>query len=132
RVGDRAVAEAAVREACAAAWAQWPAEGMPASPRAWLIGTARHKALDRIRRERRRADREAEAMREEAPPPAGGWAASTDDELALIFTCCHPALDVAVRVPLTLRLGCGLTTAEIAAPFLVPQPPLAPPPAPAP
>ena len=125
QVGDLSVAEDAVQDACAAALAQWPAEGMPASPRAWLIGTARHKALDRIRRERRRADREAEAMREEAPPPAGGWAASTDDELALIFTCCHPALDVAVRVALTLRAVCGLTTAEVAAAFLVPEPTMA-------
>src|SRR5215469_12502548 len=125
QVGDLTVAEDAVQDACAAALAQWPADGLPASPRAWLIGTARHKALDRIRRERRRADREAEAMREQAPPPAGGWAASTDDELALIFTCCHPALDVAVRVPLTLRAVCGLTTAEIAAAFLVPEPTMA-------
>ncbi len=114
-----------MQDACAAALAQWPAEGPPASPRAWLIGTARHKALDRIRRERRRADREAEAVREEAPRPAGGWAASTDDELALIFTCCHPALDQAVRVALTLRAVCGLTTAEIAAAFLVPEPTMA-------
>ena len=65
-------------------------------------------------------------MREEAaPPPATGWAAGTDDELALIFTCCHPALDPAVRVGLTLRAVCGLTTAEIAAAFLVPEPTMA-------
>jgi RNA polymerase sigma-70 factor (ECF subfamily) len=126
QVGDLAVAEDAVQDACTAALAQWPAEGRPASPRAWLIGTARHKALDRIRRERRRADKEAEAVREEAtPPPAAGWAASTDDELALIFTCCHPALDPAARVALTLRAVCGLTTAEIAAAFLVPEPTMA-------
>jgi len=126
QVGDLEVAEDAVQDACAAALAQWPAEGVPASPRGWLIGTARHKALDRLRRERRRTDKEAEAMREEAtPPPAAGWAAGTDDELALIFTCCHPALDPAARVGLTLRCVCGLTTAEIAAAFLVPEPTMA-------
>jgi RNA polymerase sigma-70 factor, ECF subfamily len=126
QVGDLEVAEDAVQDACAAALAQWPAEGVPASPRGWLIGTARHKALDRLRREHRRADKEAEAMREEATPlPATGWAAGTDDELALIFTCCHPALDPAVRVGLTLRCVCGLATAEIAAAFLVPEPTMA-------
>jgi RNA polymerase sigma-70 factor, ECF subfamily len=126
QVGDLEVAEDAVQEACAAALAQWPADGVPDSPRGWLIGTARHKALDRVRRERRRAGKEAEAMRAEAPPhPAGGWTAGTDDELALIFACCHPALDPAARVGLTLRAVCGLTTAEIAASFLVPEPTMA-------
>jgi len=126
QVGDLEVAEDAVQEACAAALAQWPADGLPESPRGWLIGAARHKALDRVRRERRRADKEAEAVREEAPShEAGGWAAGTDDELALIFTCCHPALDPAARVGLTLRAVCGLTTAEIAAAFLVPEPTMA-------
>jgi RNA polymerase sigma-70 factor, ECF subfamily len=127
QVGDLEVAEDAVQDACAAALAQWPQEGVPASPRSWLIGTARHKALDRLRREHRRAGKEAEAVREaEAPPPPpGGWPASTDDELALIFTCCHPALDPAGRVALTLRSVCGLTTAEIAAAFLVPEPTMA-------
>jgi RNA polymerase sigma-70 factor (ECF subfamily) len=126
QVGDLEVAEDAVQEACAAALAQWPADGVPESPRGWLIAAARHKALDRVRRERRRAGKEAEAVREEAPPhPAGGWAAGTDDELALIFTCCHPALDPAARVGLTLRAVCGLTTAEIAAAFLVPEPTMA-------
>jgi RNA polymerase sigma-70 factor, ECF subfamily len=126
QVGDLEVAEDAVQDACAAALAQWPAEGLPASPCGWLIGTARHKALDRLRRDRRRADKEAEAMREEAPPlAAGGWTAGTDDELALIFTCCHPALDPAARVALTLRSVCGLTTAQIAAAFGVPEPTMA-------
>src|SRR5262249_35034796 len=82
-------------------------EGMPASPRAWLIGTARHKALDRIRRERRRADREAEAMREEAPPPPGGGTARTGGELALIFTCCAPALGAAGWGCRRRTAGCG-------------------------
>ena len=126
QVGDLEVAEDAVQEACAAALAQWPADGVPESPRGWLIAAARHKALDRVRRDRRRAGKEAEAVREEAPPHrAGGWAAGTDDELALIFTCCHPALDPAARVGLTLRAVCGLTTAEIAAAFLVPEPTMA-------
>ncbi len=147
QVGDLEVAEDAVQDACAAALAQWPVEGVPASPRGWLIGTARHKALDRLRRERRRADKEAEAMREEwggvagsglamgrgggaglagpAPVSATGWAAGTDDELALIFTCCHPALDPAAGVGLTLRCVCGLATAEIAAAFLIPEPAMA-------
>jgi RNA polymerase sigma-70 factor (ECF subfamily) len=126
QVGDLEVAEDAVQDACAAALAQWPAEGVPANPPGWLIGTARHKALDRLRRERRRADKEAAAMRAEAMPlPATGWAAGTDDELALIFTCCHPALDPAARIGLTLRSVCGLTTAEIAAAFCVPEPTMA-------
>lgn len=116
------MAEDAVQEACAVALARWAAEGVPANPRAWLIGTARHKAIDRIRREARRAEREAASMRaltdrefDADPGPA------KDDELSLIFTCCHPALDITVRVPLTLRSVCGLTTAEIANVFLVPE-----------
>ena len=126
QVGDLEVAEDAVQDACAAALAQWPAAGIPANPGSWLIGTARHKALDRLRREHRRVEKEAEAVRGmPASPPPGGWAAGTDDELGLIFTCCHPALDPAARVALTLRSVCGLSTAEIAAAFLVPEPTMA-------
>jgi len=127
QVGDLEVAEDAVQDACAAALAQWPADGMPASPGSWLIGTARHKALDRLRRDGRRAEKEAEAVRETgaSSPPPGGWPAGADDELCLIFTCCHPALDPAARVALTLRSVCGLTTAEIAAAFLIPEPTMA-------
>ncbi len=129
-MGDLEVAEDAVQDACAAALAQWPAGGVPASPRAWLISAARHKAVDRLRRDARRADKEADAMREAGAgqgkdQPAGGWPPDTDDELGLIFTCCHPALDPAVRVALTLRSVCGLATAEIAAAFLVPEPTMA-------
>jgi RNA polymerase sigma-70 factor, ECF subfamily len=126
-VGDLETAEDAVQDACAAALASWPVTGVPANPRAWLIGTARHKALDKLRRDGRRAAKEAEAMRDAPPlePPGDGWAASTDDELALVFTCCHPALDPAARVALALRTVCGLSTAEIAAGFLIPEPTLA-------
>jgi RNA polymerase sigma-70 factor, ECF subfamily len=125
-LGDLEVAEDAVQDACAAALAQWPGEGVPASPRGWLIATARHKALDRLRRDRRRSGKEAEAMRDISPAPSpGGWPASTDDELALIFTCCHPALDPAARIALTLRCVCGLPAPEIAAAFLVGEPAMA-------
>jgi RNA polymerase sigma-70 factor (ECF subfamily) len=139
-VGDLDVAEDAVAEACVLAVERWPADGEPASPRAWLVGVARHKALDRLRREARRPEKEAAAARPEAAAGAGGAAGAAgaagpaaagedeamgDDELALIFTCCHPALDRGVRVPLTLRSVGGLTTAEVAAAFLVPEPTMA-------
>jgi RNA polymerase sigma-70 factor, ECF subfamily len=120
--GDLELAEDAVQDACAAALVQWPASGLPENPGAWLVSTAKHKALDRLRRESRRADKEAATMREltgaasdSATGPVG------DDELSLIFMCCHPALDIGVRVPLTLRSVCGVSTAEIAATFLVPE-----------
>jgi RNA polymerase sigma-70 factor, ECF subfamily len=125
-VGDLEVAEDAVQDACAEALIQWPVDGIPSNPRAWLIGVARHKALDRLRRDARRVVKEAAAMRdlgERDQPPE--WPAVRDDELGLIFLCCHPALDPAVRVPLTLRTVCGLSTAEIAAAFLVPEPTMA-------
>jgi RNA polymerase sigma-70 factor (ECF subfamily) len=123
-VGDLEIAEDAVQEACAAALTQWPAAGVPEHPRAWLIGVARHKATDRLRRESRRAEKEAAAMRDTATAP-DGLVSTADDELGLILACCHPALDPAVRVPLTLRCVCGLPTAEIAAAFLVPEPTMA-------
>jgi RNA polymerase sigma-70 factor (ECF subfamily) len=118
-VGDLSVAEDAVQEACVAAVEQWPASGPPADPRAWLVGVARHKALDRLRREARRRDKEAAAMRDLSQPSPPPVRVIPDDELALIFTCCHPALEPATRVALTLRVVGGLTTAEIAAAFLV-------------
>jgi RNA polymerase sigma-70 factor, ECF subfamily len=136
-LGDLEVAEDAVQDACAAALTQWPTDGIPAHPRAWLISVARHKATDRLRRERQRAVKEASAAREGTAPDDGpaypgtgsqaatDWVSSADDELGLIFACCHPALDPAVRVPLTLRSVCGLGTAEIAAAFLVPEPTMA-------
>jgi RNA polymerase sigma-70 factor, ECF subfamily len=119
-VGDLEVAEDAVQDACLAAMEQWPVQGRPANPRNWLIGAAKHKALDRLRRDSRRTAKEAAAMRE-LDPPAAPLQTVPDDELALVFACCHPALDPAVRVPLTLRSVCGLSTAEIAAAFLVPE-----------
>ena len=132
RSGDLEIAEDAVQEACAAALTQWPRDGMPPSPRGWLISTAWHKAVDLMRRDTLRATRETQAARElsalvtgppAAPPPAGD--AVGEDELGLIFACCHPALDPAARIALTLRAVCGLHTAEIAAAFLVPEPTMA-------
>jgi RNA polymerase sigma-70 factor (ECF subfamily) len=105
---------------------QWPTDGIPPNARSWLIGVARHKALDRLRRESRRTEKEAAAMRElNGHDTAPEQPSIPDDELGLVFACCHPALDPAVRVPLTLRSVCGLTTAEIAAAFLVPEPTMA-------
>ena len=131
QLGDIEAAEDAVQEACASALAQWPGEGIPAHPRAWLIGVARHKATDRLRRDRRRGVKETAAalagpvLAGPGPPDEVDWVSRADDELGLILACCHPALDPAVRVPLTLRTVCGLATAEIAAAFLVPEPTMA-------
>ena len=126
-VGDLDVAEDAVQDACAAAVAQWPASGIPASPRAWLIGVARHKALDVVRREARRPGREAAAA--EAPDSdqlrADDELPAADDQLALILMCCHPALALPARTALTLRTVCGLSTGQIASVFLVPEPTMA-------
>jgi len=121
--GDLGRAEDAVQEACAAALVRWRRDGVPANPTGWLIGAARHKAIDTIRREGRRAEKEAAAVRDLGEPvvePGG-----EDDELSLVFLCCHPSLDPAVRVALTLRAVCGLTTPEVAAAFLVPGPTMA-------
>ena len=129
--GDLGAAEDAVQEACALALVKWPAEGVPGNPRAWLVSVARHKALDRARREGRRADKEAAALSDAAGAPLalGDLVAAADpqaaDELGLIFMCCHPALDPAARVALTLRSVCGMDTRSIAAAFLVPEPTVA-------
>ena len=126
--GDLQFAEDAVQEACAAALIQWPTSGVPANPGNWLISAARHKATDRLRRESRRADKEAQSMRDFRDsrgvhdPAADEF---RDDQLGLILTCCHPALDPPVRIALTLRSVCGLTTEEIAAVFLLPEPTMA-------
>ncbi|MCU1615347.1 MAG: putative polymerase, sigma-24 subunit, subfamily [Frankiales bacterium] len=126
--GDVDVAEDAVQDAFATAVQRWPVDGVPPSPAGWIITTARNRAIDRLRRESTRADRHAEALLLQAPDDAsdpGQEGPVHDDRLRLIFTCCHPALAPATRVALTLRLLGGLTTAEIARAFLVPEPTMA-------
>jgi RNA polymerase sigma-70 factor (ECF subfamily) len=119
-LGDFDLAEDALQEAFAAAVEQWPAQGVPASPRAWLVSTARFKAIDRMRREKTLA-----AKRREIAYLAPAWAppaepeALPDDVLRLLFTCCHPALALEARVALTLKTLCGLAVDEIARAFLV-------------
>ncbi|MBO0686859.1 MAG: sigma-70 family RNA polymerase sigma factor, partial [Candidatus Dormibacteraeota bacterium] len=115
--GDLGLAEDAVQEACAAAVDQWPAEGTPANPLGWLIGVARRRAIDHQRREARRAEKEAAAVQDQP----GETSARAGDDLGLVFMCCHPALDPATRIALTLRCVCGLSTPEIAAAFLLPE-----------
>jgi RNA polymerase sigma-70 factor, ECF subfamily len=113
--GDFALAEEVAQEAFAAALEQWPVAGTPQHPRAWLLRTAQHKAIDRLRRTRR-----FEAPFEEADEPQSDLhAEEQDDYLRLIFTCCHPALALEAQVALTLRTLCGLSTDEIARAFLV-------------
>ncbi len=124
-VGDFDVAEDALQDAYALALERWPVDGEPASPRAWLVGTARHKALDRLRRQARMVTgHDLEAIAGEGEGPLPGQAADADvedDQLRLIFTCCHPALGLEAQVALALRTLCGLTSAEIARAFLVPE-----------
>ena len=121
--GDIDVAEEAVQDAFVAALERWPAAGVPPSPAGWIITTARNRAIDRLRREASRHDRHAQAALLHARDEPGEESEGpvNDDRLRLIFTCCHPALAPAVRVALTLRLLGGLTTAEIARAFLVPE-----------
>jgi RNA polymerase sigma-70 factor, ECF subfamily len=125
--GDIDVAEEAVQDAFTAAVQRWPADGLPPSPAGWIITTARNRAIDRLRREASRDDRHAEAVLLHArdADDAVEEGPVEDDRLRLIFTCCHPALAPAARVALTLRLLGGLTTAEIAHAFLVPEPTMA-------
>ncbi|MFI7426361.1 RNA polymerase sigma factor [Micromonospora sp. NPDC049836] len=124
-LGDLDLAEEAVQDAFATAVDRWAADGPPPSPAGWIITTARNRAIDRLRREASRADRHAEAARLRAPEPPTEEGPVRDDRLRLIFTCCHPALGPAARVALTLRLLGGLSTAEIARAFLVPEPTMA-------
>jgi RNA polymerase sigma-70 factor (ECF subfamily) len=128
-VGDFDLAEEMLQEAYATALQKWPAEGAPANPRAWLISTARHKAIDRIRRNRWFETRTMEISRASPCPPQADTPFDReedegdmvrDDRLRLIFTCCHPALPIEARVALTLRTVCGVTTEEISRAFLVP------------
>jgi RNA polymerase sigma-70 factor, ECF subfamily len=123
--GDIDVAEEAVQEAFTTAVARWPTTGVPASPAGWIITTARNRAIDRLRREATRADRQAEAVHLAVPEETVEEGPVRDERLRLIFTCCHPALAPTSRVALTLRLLGGLTTAEIARAFLVPEPTMA-------
>jgi RNA polymerase sigma-70 factor, ECF subfamily len=123
--GDIDVAEDAVQEAFAAAVARWPSAGLPPSPAGWIITTARNKAIDRLRREASREDRHAQAALLHARDEPAEEGPVRDDRLRLIFTCCHPSLAPHARVALTLRLLGGLTTAEIAHAFLVPEPTMA-------
>jgi RNA polymerase sigma-70 factor (ECF subfamily) len=120
---DFDLAEEVMQEAFALALAQWGESGVPANPRAWIVSTARHKALDRIRRDAafraKFPDLQAIAEQKQEDPVSQLDDVITDDRLRLIFTCCHPALATEAQVALTLRTLCGLTTEEIARAFLV-------------
>ena len=123
-LGDFDLAEEMLQEAYAVALQKWPSEGTPANPRAWLISTARHKAIDRLRRDQR-FERKAEEIAKTAeiaarPESDREEEMLGDDRLRLIFTCCHPSLPMEARVALTLRTVCGITTEEISRAFLVP------------
>jgi RNA polymerase sigma-70 factor (ECF subfamily) len=128
-LGDFDLAEEALHEAFAAAVEQWPREGTPANPRAWLVSTGRFKAIDAMRRRARFDASQAELAErlaaETAGPRPGEAEDIVDDRLRLIFTCCHPALPPDAQVALTLREVCGLTTEEIARAFLTAPPTLA-------
>jgi len=124
-LGDFDLAEEAAQEAFAVAAQRWPRDGVPSNPRAWLVATARNRAVDRLRRNRTLA-----AKTQLLPPPESfeepvNDSAIPDERLELIFTCCHPALALEAQVALTLRSLGGLTTDEIARAFLVPEPTMA-------
>jgi RNA polymerase sigma-70 factor, ECF subfamily len=119
--GSIDAAEEAVQEAFTEAVQRWPTAGLPASPAGWIITTARNRAIDRHRRESTREDRQAQAAFLQSHDESEEESAVRDDQLRLIFTCCHPALATNVQVALTLRLIGGLTTTEIARAFLVPE-----------
>jgi RNA polymerase sigma-70 factor (ECF subfamily) len=128
QAGDFQLAEDAVQDAFEAAITQWRRDGIPANPGAWITTTARRRAIDRLRRNRSiadRAERLAELMHldtQEEEPSMDDESTIVDDRLQLIFTCCHPALDMSARVALTLRALGGLTTGEIARAYLVAEP----------
>src|SRR5215468_5726878 len=125
-LGDFDLAEEALQDAFRAALEQWPRDGVPANPRAWLVSAGRFKAIDGIRRRARfdaLDDEQIEALADETPAVDGD--AVEDDQLRLIFTCSHPALSPDAQVALTLREVCGLTTEQIAHAFLTPPPTLA-------
>jgi RNA polymerase sigma-70 factor (ECF subfamily) len=121
-VGDLDLAEDSLQEAFAAALEQWPTSGVPRNPRAWLVSAARHKAVDRLRREKSFAAKRDEIAYEipsATPPPEIDEEPFSDDLMRLIFTCCHPALALEAQVALTLKTLCGLSVEEIARAFLV-------------
>ena len=126
---DVDLAEDAVQEAFVVALDRWPRDGVPANPGAWIVAVARNRALDRLRRDRRGAEKLEELARTlpggTAPEEEDEVDEIPDDRLSLVFMCCHPALALEARVALTLRLLGGLTTAEIARAFLVPEPTMA-------
>jgi RNA polymerase sigma-70 factor, ECF subfamily len=119
RFGDLDIAEEAAAEAFATAVERWPANGVPPNLGAWLTTTANRKAIDRLRRENKRDDKQKEARLLYDDDPPEPLDAMGDERLRLIFTCCHPALAMEARVALTLRMVGGLTVAEIARAFLV-------------
>jgi RNA polymerase sigma-70 factor (ECF subfamily) len=123
QLGDIALAEEVVQDAFAAALEHWPRTGVPPAPAGWLITTARNRAIDRLRRESSREARHEAAMQMLETDATEQEVA--DDQLRLIFTCCHPAIAIESQIALTLRLLCGLDTAQIARAFLVPEPTLA-------
>jgi len=118
--GDIDLAEEAVQDAFVVALQRWPTDGLPPSPAGWIITTARRRGIDHVRRESTRDDRQAQAMQLDEPDEPRDLGPVADDQLRLIFTCCHPALAPEVQVALTLRLIAGLQTPEIAKAFLVP------------
>ncbi|MDE3228862.1 MAG: sigma-70 family RNA polymerase sigma factor, partial [Chloroflexota bacterium] len=128
-VGDFAVAEDALQDAVEAALRQWPREGLPRNPAAWLTTTARRRAIDRLRRDatlmRKQATLQALAELEATPDATPQADEIPDERLKLLFTCCHPALSLEARIALTLRTLGGLSTEEIARAFLTPEPTMA-------
>ncbi|MET0686029.1 MAG: sigma-70 family RNA polymerase sigma factor, partial [Solirubrobacteraceae bacterium] len=119
--GDLDVAEDAVQEAFAEALRSWPEAGVPPAPAGWIVTTARRRAIDRLRREAARADRQAQVALLHAREDAAEEDDVEDERLRLIFTCCHPALAPGAQVALTLRLLGGLATADVARAFRVPE-----------
>ena len=120
-LGNFDIAEEVVQDSLVAALEKWPEQGIPDNPGAWLMTTARRRAIDVLRRDRRYAEKLALLERSTLP----GDGSEADDRLRLIFTCCHPALPQDAQVALTLRAVAGFTTAEIAAAFLVAEPAMA-------
>src|SRR6516165_9174099 len=128
-LGDFDIAEEALHDAFRAALEQWPRDGVPANPRAWLVSTGRFKAIDAIRRRTRFEplpdDIDKRLVADSDDPEAWNDESIKDDRLRLIFTCCHPALSPDAEVAMTLREVCGLTTEEIARGFLTTPPTIA-------